>query len=237
MQNAHLLLVEDNDTLGFILKEYLEMKSYKVTLAKDGREGLRCFKKGGFDLCILDIMMPERDGFSLATLFREINENIPIIFLTAKSLKEDILKGFDLGADDYIVKPVEEDELLARIKAVLRRSMPPEPIETQFQIGEYYFDFNNQKLSRGEEERLLTEREAKILQLLCINQGKLLHRQQVLKNVWKNSDYFTRRSMDVFISRLRKYLSADERIQINNVYGSGFILKIESPANEETLES
>lgn len=221
---AAILLVEDNETLGYILKEYLELKSFSVTLAKDGVAGLKQFKKRAFDLCILDIMMPQKDGFSLARELKTHDPDVPIIFLTAKSLKVDVLKGFDLGADDYIIKPVEEEELVARVKAVLRRSAQEDPAAATYAIGKYTFDFFNQKLILEDSERVLTEREAKVLQLLCNHKGKLLSRQKVLKSVWNNSDYFTRRSMDVFISRLRKYLSGDPSIQISNVYGSGFIL-------------
>jgi DNA-binding response OmpR family regulator len=221
-----LLLVEDNETLGYILKEYLEMKDLQVTLARDGKAGLKAFKKQSYDLCVLDVMMPEMDGFTLATELRAIEPEIPIIFLTAKALKVDKLKGFNIGADDYIVKPVDEEELLARIKAVLRRSKNEggKPKTLRYQIGEYEFDFSNQKLIREGNEQILTEREAHLLRLLCDNKGKLLSRRQVLNTLWNNNDYFTRRSMDVFISRLRKYLADDPQIKINNVYGSGFIL-------------
>lgn len=219
-----ILLVEDNDTLGYVLQEYLELKGFEVVLAKEGKQGLSAFKKNRFDLCILDVMMPELDGFSLAGQIKNMEPKIPIIFLTAKALKVDVLKGFNLGADDYIIKPVEEEELVARIKAVLRRSKQEETIAETFGIGVYTFDFSNQKLIYKSQERQLTEKEAHLLKLLCQHKGKLLSRQVVLKNLWNQSDYFTRRSMDVFISRLRKYLSEDPSIQITNVYGSGFIL-------------
>jgi DNA-binding response OmpR family regulator len=220
----NLLLVEDNETLGYILKEYLEMKDFGVELARDGKAGLKAFKKRAYDLCILDVMMPEMDGFTLAGELRAIEAGVPIIFLTAKALKVDKLKGFNLGADDYIVKPVDEEELLARIKAILRRSKAKESPKQAYQIGAYHFDFSNQKLVLEDEEQLLTEREAQLLRLLCENKGKLLSRRQVLNTLWNTNDYFTRRSMDVFISRLRKYLAKDPVIKITNVYGSGFIL-------------
>lgn len=219
-----ILLVEDNDTLGYVLQQYLEMKGFEVALAKEGRQGLNLFRKTHFDLCILDVMMPEMDGFSLAAQIKNMEPKMPIIFLTAKSLKVDVLKGFNLGADDYIVKPIDEEELVARIKAVLRRSNQLEVATERFSIGKYTFDFLNQKLIHAEKERQLTEKEAHLLKLLCQHKGKLLSRQIVLKSLWSQSDYFTRRSMDVFISRLRKYLSEDSSIQITNVYGSGFIL-------------
>lgn len=217
-------MVEDNDTLGYILKEYLEMKGYQLSLAKDGRKGLMAFKKEAFDLCILDVMMPEMDGFTLAEELRHLDPRVPLIFLTAKSLKVDKLKGFNLGADDYIVKPVDEEELVARIKAVLRRAVNSADQPIQYQIGDYQFDYSNQKLMYSGEAQMLTEREAQLLRLLCQHKGRLLARRHVLKDIWNNNDYFTRRSMDVFISRLRKYLGQDPNIKITNVYGSGFIL-------------
>lgn len=222
----NLLLVEDNETLGYILKEYLDMKNMQVTLERNGKAGLSAFRKQAYDLCILDVMMPEMDGFTLAAELRAIEPGIPIIFLTAKALKVDKLKGFNLGADDYIVKPVDEEELLARIRAVLRRTKNGSdgPQSLSYEIGDYQFDFSNQKLIREGREQILTEREAHLLRLLCENKGKLLSRRQVLNTLWNNNDYFTRRSMDVFISRLRKYLADDPQIKINNVYGSGFIL-------------
>ena len=224
MSYPNILLVEDNATLGYILKEYLEMKDFIVTWAKDGQKGLDFFRKQPFDLCVLDIMMPKLDGFGLAEEMRRLEPKVPVIFLTAKALKVDVLKGFNLGADDYIIKPVEEEELVARIRAVLRRSKNTVTEIVGYQIGQYYFDYSNQKLQFKGEIRQLTEREAHLLKLLCQNKGRLLSRQVVLKTIWNQSDYFTRRSMDVFISRLRKYLSKDETIQITNVYGSGFIL-------------
>lgn len=228
MRRPHLLLVEDNETLGYVLKEYLEMKGYQLTLAKDGRKGLLLFKKEAYDLCILDIMMPEMDGFTLAEELRHLDPRVPLIFLSAKSLKVDKLKGFNLGADDYIVKPVEEEELVARIKAVLKRSVASADQPILYQIGVYQFDYSNQKLIYQGVEQQLTEREAQLLRLLCQYKGRLLARRHVLKDIWNNNDYFTRRSMDVFISRLRKYLEKDDKIKITNVYGSGFILTDET---------
>ncbi|MCL4149631.1 UNVERIFIED_CONTAM: hypothetical protein GTU68_001970 [Idotea baltica] len=200
------------------------MKGYQLSLAKDGRKGLMAFKKEAFDLCILDVMMPEIDGFTLAEELRHLDPRVPLIFLTAKSLKVDKLKAFNLGADDYIVKPVDEEELVARIKAVLRRAVNSADQPIQFQIGDYQFDYSNQKLMYRGEAQMLTEREAQLLRLLCQHKGRLLARRHVLKDIWNNNDYFTRRSMDVFISRLRKYLGQDPNIKITNVYGSGFIL-------------
>ena len=223
---SKILLVEDNETLGYVLKEYLEWKGFELAWAKDGAAGLQYFERYPVDLCLLDIMMPEKDGFSLAADIRAQAPDTPLIFLTARALKVDVLKGFGLGADDYIVKPVDEEELTARIQAVLRRtSEPGEETSTFFQIGAYRFDPSNQKLHYGEGVQLLTEREAQLLSLLCQRKEQLLSRSKVLKTLWNQNDYFTRRSMDVFISRLRKYLSKDPDIEIKNVYGSGFILK------------
>jgi len=224
MTNPKLLLVEDDSTLGYMLKEYLEMKSFAVTWAKNGLEGLDKFREQQVDLCIVDVMMPEMDGFTMADRIRQTGSDVPLLFLTAKSMKVDVLKGFSLGADDYIIKPVEEEELVARIHAILRRKEHPNQRQEIFEVGNYAFDSKNQKLTFAGEDKYLTEREAQLLRLLCLNKGNLLSRQYVLKNIWGKSDYFNRRSMDVFISKLRKYLSKDERIQITNVHGSGFIL-------------
>lgn len=222
-----ILLVEDDKTLGYVLQAYLEMKEFQVSLAADGKQGLTLFKKHPFDLCILDVMMPEMDGFTLGAEIHRLEPGMPLLFLTARSLKVDKLRGFHLGADDYLVKPVDEEELTARIHAVLRRSRHSALTEAEYlAIGAYHFDVRNQKLIFGGEEQLLTEREAQLLRLLCEHRGRLLPRQLVLKMLWNQSDYFTRRSMDVFISRLRKYLSGDAAIHIENVYGSGFILRI-----------
>ena len=225
----NLLLVEDNATLGYALKEYLELKSFQVYLAQDGLKGQAYFEKYPIDLCILDVMMPGKNGFLLAESIRRKTKTMPIIFLTARALKADRLKGFEIGADDYIVKPVDEEELVARIKAVLRRSQPEEDTsQAHFQIGEYIFNINDQQLIHptSSDVRQLTEREAQLLILLCEYKGRLLPREKVLKSLWNQNDYFTRRSMDVFISRLRKYLSTDPNIEIQNVYGSGFIFNI-----------
>ena len=222
--NAHLLLVEDNESLGYILCEYLRMNNYRVTLARNGREGWKLFRNERFDLCVLDVMMPGVDGFTLAEQIKALNSDMPIIFLTAKSLKVDVLKGFRLGADDYIKKPVDEEELLARIAAVLARSKPDRPDDRVYTVGGYTFDVANQRLTFDGQDKFLTEMEAQLLQLLCEAKGNLLPRKKVLQDIWGKSDYFTRRSMDVFISKLRKYLAQDPQVEIRNVHGSGFIL-------------
>lgn len=222
----HLLLVEDHETLGFALKEFLQDKGYQVTWAADGLKGLQAFKKQTFNLCILDVALPGLDGFSLAAEIRRLEPGVPFVFLTARALKTDKLQGFAHGADDYIVKPIDEDELNARIQAILRRSSVQAAVAEQYAIGRYTLDYSNQLLILGDQQQSLTEREAQLLRLLCEYQGRLLPRQLVLKALWQQNDYFTRRSMDVFVSRLRKYLSRDPAIQIENVYGSGFILRV-----------
>lgn len=223
---SKILLVEDDQTLGFLLKEYLQMKDFKVNWAQNGADGLRHFNFSKFDLCVLDVMMPAIDGFTLAELIRNRDQEVPIIFLTAKSMKEDVIKGFKVGADDYIKKPISEEELVARIKAVLKRSAPAQVTDSQvqFKIGHYNFDSENLKLSLNGSSRTLTQRESDLLKVLCQNKGSLVGRKYVLQKLWGKTDYFTRKSMDVFISRLRKYLKEDEAVQIVNVHGSGFVL-------------
>jgi DNA-binding response OmpR family regulator len=228
MKNA-ILLVEDNEHLGYILKEYLSLKGFEVTWAPDGREGLAAFRRQPFALCILDVMMPAMDGYRLAEQIKAAQPTMPLIFLTAKSLKVDVLKGFGLGADDYIKKPVDEEELLARIQAVLKRSAaanPAAPAPATYAIGAYLFDYSNQELHLGEAVQTLTKKEADVLRLLCQDLGKLVPRSLILNAVWGKSDFFTRKSMDVFISKLRKHLAQDEAVQIVNVHGSGFALKV-----------
>ncbi|WP_420387565.1 response regulator transcription factor [Roseivirga sp.] len=225
-KKGHILLVEDDSSLGYILKEYLLMHDFEVTWAKDGELGLEAFEKDRFDLCILDVMMPKMDGFTLAEQLKSTNASIPLIFLTAKALKIDKLKGFKLGADDYIVKPVDEEELIARINAIIKRSTTQaQPDPERFIIGKYEFDYTNQALYLGTQKQTITTKEADILRQLCLHKGQILDREQTLKNLWGHSDYFNRRSMDVFISKLRKYLSGDDQIKITNVHGKGFVLE------------
>ncbi|MFT4759957.1 MAG: two-component system OmpR family response regulator [Paraglaciecola sp.] len=226
---ASILLVEDDQTLGFLLKEYLEMRDFRVTWAANGADGLRQFNSDEYDLCLLDVMMPAIDGFTLAELIRGRNAQVPVVFLTAKSMTVDVLKGFKIGADDYIKKPVNEEELVARLTAVLKRSKasaPPVKKEA-YQIGRYQFDAQNFRLHLADDMRQLTERESDVLQLLVAKKGELVSRDYVLETLWGKSDYFNRKSMDVFISRLRKYLASDENIKIQNVHGSGFVLSDE----------
>lgn len=221
-----ILLVEDDQSLGYILKEYLQMHDFDVTWAKDGEQGLETFAAGNFDLCILDVMMPKMDGFSLADRLKQQDPLLPLIFLTAKSLKIDKLKGFKAGADDYLVKPVDEEELIMRIQAVLRRtSAKPAAREAERHlIGSYEFVVKNQQLVRNGIVRSLTKKESQLLLQLCNNKGELTSSDALLKSIWGENSYFTRRSMDVFISKLRKYLSEDDKVSITNMHGAGYIL-------------
>ena len=229
--STKLLLAEDDPTLGFLLSEYLTLQSFEVDWAKDGAEAMRLTNAGKYDLTILDVMMPALDGFTVAELIRNKKPNHPIIFLTAKSMHADVQRGFRAGADDYIKKPVNEEELVARIHAVLRRSgninMGGEKQAfTVFEIGGYIFDSEKNVLTYNEEKMELTELESQLLYMLCENKGELLNREYALQKLWSRNDFLARKSMDVFISRLRKYLAKDEKVKIVNVHGSGFVLEI-----------
>lgn len=235
MDNQRILLVEDDQNFGDVLRSYLEMHGYDTVLAKDGLEGLEVFKKGHYSLCILDVMMPKMDGFRLAKEIRSQNETMPIIFLTAKALKEDILEGFRIGADDYITKPFLSEELLARIQAILKRSIKPEvkEEEKEFVIGKYHFNFPLRILtfdpgSSKEEKSKLSPKEAQLLRLFAVNMNNVLPRSEALTKIWSEDNYFTARSMDVFVTKLRKYLSHDENIEIVNIHGNGFQLLVKS---------
>ncbi|MEQ8906877.1 response regulator transcription factor [Ekhidna sp.] len=228
MSTVNVLLAEDDKNLGYLIKEYLLMNGYEVQLACDGEEGLELFNRSTFDICILDVMMPKVDGFVLASEIRKLDESVPIVFLTAKALKVDKLKGFNIGADDYLIKPIDEEELAARIQAILKRSNRSDIATGRtYDIGKYLFDYSNQRLIIEGNEIALTQKETEILKALCDHQGKILDRNNALKEMWGKNDYFNRRSMDVFISRLRKYLSKDRAISIKNIHGRGFILKVE----------
>lgn len=231
-----ILLVEDDPNLSLVLQDYLEMMNYEITLCRNGKEGLDVFRNGNFNLCILDIMMPVMDGFTLAEEIKKINEVVPIVFLTAKSLKEDRIKGFRLGCDDYIMKPFSTEELSLRIQAILKRCMAQlsntvKEEDPVYNIGKYTFDHKNMILKFGNGERVLTRKENALLKLLYENRNKLLTREVALKSVWGNDDYFIGRSMDVFIAKLRKYLQDDPSIFITNVHGTGFKLEIKEESN------
>lgn len=226
-----ILLVEDDQNFGDVLKSYLEMQDYEVHLAKDGEEGLNKYNKGNYALCILDVMMPKKDGFTVAKEIREKDQDIPLIFLTAKSLKEDVLEGFKIGADDYITKPFNSEELLLRVQAVLRRSgTKPDPQEEikEFNLGDYHFNYPLRILTyngiEGQSKDNLSPKEAHLLRMFCMYKNDVLPRSIALTKIWGEDNYFTARSMDVFITKLRKYLKKDEKLEIVNIHGNGFRL-------------
>ena len=223
---VNILLVEDDLNLGFLLVEFLETKGFSVKLYRDGLTAFTGFQGGHFDFCILDVGLPKMDGFTLAKKIKILNAQVPIIFLTARSLKEDKMKGYEIGVDDYITKPFDEDELLYKINAILSRSnLSKVSGDNIFQIGIFQFDFQNQLLETGEDKRRLTERESTILKLLCLSKNNVIRREQILTAIWGENDYFAGRSLDVFISKLRKYFSADPNISIENIPKVGFILQ------------
>ena len=220
----NILLVEDDPNLGRVLSDFLEMEDFSVTLARDGVEGYDAYMRAEYQICLLDCMMPKMDGFTLAKKIRKRDEDIPIIFLTAKSLKDDKLKGFDLGADDYITKPFDEDELVRRINAVLKRSVSEEPIIMQFQFGIFNYDHSNLTLSFDDQSVRITQKEGEVLFMLLKSMNNVVRREDILVKVWGENDYFMGRSLDVFITKLRKHLKPDANIKIENVHGVGFIL-------------
>ena len=224
-----ILLVEDDASLGFIISDQLKSDGYSVTLCTDGAEGFQRFNEGLFHMCIFDVMMPKKDGFSLARDIRKVDANIPILFLSAKSGDEDKVEGFKSGGDDYLTKPFNVEELQLRVAAMLRRVniQPEAKDETIFTIGEYSFDTINYNLKHPRFEKHLTKKEAQILKILCKFMNQVVAREIVLNGVWGQDDYFVGRSLDVFITKLRKYLKEDERIQISNVHGIGFKLEVE----------
>jgi two-component system OmpR family response regulator len=226
-QKVKVLLAEDNKNLGSVLKSYLNIKGYETTLCANGEEALITFKKGYFGFCIIDVMMPIKDGFTLAKEIREIDKTIPILFLTAKSMQEDKLKGFSVGADDYLINPFSMEELLARMTAILRRARERRGGEIGnniFKIGEYIFDFNRQMLTYKDTDFKLTSKESSLLRLLSLNLNHVLERSYALKEIWNDDSYFNARSMDVYITRLRKFLQQDENVELINVHGVGFKL-------------
>jgi DNA-binding response OmpR family regulator len=219
-----VLLLEDDTNLGHILREHLELNGFTVRLAVNGEDGMAAYSKGKFDLCLVDVMMPRKDGFTFARELRLVDQRTPLIFLTARSLKEDRIEGLKIGADDYITKPFSMEELLLRIQAVLKRSTggkPSPPSPSSYAIGLYRFDHTRRTLSKGKENRKLTAREADLLRLLCLHMNDMLDRSSALKQLWGDDTYFNSRSMDVFVSKLRKYLSGDARVEIQNVPGKG----------------
>jgi DNA-binding response OmpR family regulator len=229
MEKVKILLVEDDPNLGDLLKEYLEAKGYATILAINGKQGYDLFSKDKFGICLLDVMMPIKDGYTLAKEIRAIDATVPIVFLTAKSMKEDAIQGFTVGADDYITKPFSMEELLMRIKAILRRTdnkTSKNSELTEFKIGNYTFDYKHQLLVINELSQKLTTKEAELLRLLCININDVLDRNFALKSIWHDDNYFSGRSMDVYIAKLRKYLKEDTSIELLNVHGKGFKLLV-----------
>jgi len=224
-----ILLVEDDANLSMVLQDYLEMIGYETILEKDGEAGLKAFNQDKFDLCILDVMMPKKDGFSLAKDIREINTNIPIIFLTAKTLKEDRIAGFKIGCDDYITKPFSTEELSLRISVILKRvesQYKKKSVSDVIKLGTINFDHRNMVLIHKDKKYSLTRKEAALLRLLAENKNELVERDYALEKIWGSSDYFIGRSMDVFIAKLRKILKIDPNIVISNVHGTGFKLEV-----------
>lgn len=228
-KEVRILLAEDDANLGLLLKEYLVVKGYDTTLCIDGDKAYDEFLKRPYDICLFDVMMPFRDGFTLAKDIRMINSQMPIIFLTAKSMKEDILEGFKIGADDYMTKPFSMEELLLRIEAILRRTKGNEinPEKELFELGMFTFDSKKQFLNDGEKTVKLTTKESELLKLLCNNLNKVLERNLALKTVWSDDNYFNARSMDVYITKLRKHLKPEPKIEIINIHGRGYKLILE----------
>lgn len=227
MENKHtIFLVEDDENFGSVLKSYLEMNDFNVSWTKDGASAITNFQLRKYDFCILDIMLPNVDGFTLAKKIKAMNPEIPTIFLTAKTLKEDILQGYKLGADDYVTKPFDSEVLLYKIKAILKRNSEESNDTNIFTIGKYTFDSVLRTLSNNNDSIKLSPKESELLKMLCLHENKILDRDKALNKIWGEDGYFTARSMDVYITKLRKYLKNDQTIEIENIHGSGFILKV-----------
>ncbi len=227
--NQKILLAEDDPNLGELLKDYLELKGkFEVVLCVDGQEAMDAFRKDEFDLCILDVMMPKKDGFSLGKDIRKIDQKVPIIYATAKGMMEDKTQAFELGGDDYITKPFRVEELLLRINALLKRASKDkeEEISDKFEIGDYFFDYTSQIISYKGQQQKLSTKEAELLRLLCLKKNDVLTREEALIKIWHDDNYFTGRSMDVFLSKLRKYLKEDPNVEIVNVHGKGYKLLV-----------
>lgn len=224
MEKINVLLAEDDENLGSLLKEYMIAKGYQTDWFLNGEIAYKNFIKNHYDLCILDVMMPIKDGISLAKDIRMLNATLPIIFLTAKAQKEDILEGFKAGCDDYIAKPFSMEELLFRMEAILRRTHRQPSKQVEYTIGKFAFNSDNQTLILGDRQQKLTTKESELLKLLCINKNMVLERNFALKTIWIDDNYFNARSMDVYIAKLRKYLKDDEFIEIINIHGKGFKL-------------
>ena len=224
-ETIKILLCEDDENLGMLLREYLQAKGYSTVLCPDGEQGFKEFTKNKYDIAVLDVMMPKKDGFTLAQDIRQANADLPIIFLTAKTLKEDILEGFKIGADDYITKPFSMEELVFRVEAILRRVRGKKTKEsTLYHIGKFVFDTQKQLLTIGDQQTNLTTKENELLALLCSHANEILQRDFALKTIWIDDNYFNARSMDVYITKLRKHLKDDDQIEIINIHGKGYKL-------------
>lgn len=228
MNNSNILYVEDDQSLAFITKDHLELNGYKVTHCEDGQTAVQALKTGQYDLCIFDVMLPKMDGFELCSHVRKTNPHLPIIMLTAKSMKEDRINGLKTGADDYITKPFSIEELILKMQVFLRRNkVSTDQLSDVIQLGNYIFHHKNLSLKLNDHERTLTQKEADLLRILVDNKQNVLKRGDILVQIWGEDDYFLGRSLDVFISRLRKYLSKDDRIVIENIHGVGFRMRID----------
>jgi two-component system OmpR family response regulator len=223
-KSVKIFLVEDDLSFGSVLKSYLEINDFSVEWVDDGKYAVEHFRKGMFEICILDVMLPHVDGFTIAREIRQINNLVPIIFLTAKKLKEDVLTGYDAGGDDYITKPFDTEILLAKIRAILARREYQSGTRDIYEIGKFVFNARLRTLTSGNDEKKLSPKEAQLLELLALNPNALISREMALKKIWGNDDYFTARSMDVYITKLRKFLSEDPRLNIKNIHGAGFQL-------------
>ena len=233
-EKMRILLCEDDENLGMLLREYLQAKGYTADLFPDGEAGYKAYLKGKYDICVFNIMMPKKDGFQLAQEVRSINKDVPIIFLTAKALKDDILEGFKIGADDYITKPFSMEELVLRIDAIMRRVKGKKGKEiTMYNIGDFIFDTQKQVLILGDKTTKLTTKESELLSLLCAHMNEILERNFALKTIWIDDNYFNARSMDVYITKLRKHLKDDPKIEIINIHGKGY--KLIAPQAEEEV--
>jgi len=228
MKKPRILYVEDDVYLSFVTKDNLELKGYEISWYEDGERALQAFLESEFDLCIIDVMLPKLDGFSLATVIRKENLNIPILFLSARTMKEDRIKGLEIGGDDYITKPFSIEELVLKIEVFLKRRTIKNNSNRRniAELGQYYFDFENLELTENDVSQRLTLRESELLNLFCQNKNKILNREDILNTLWKDDSYFLSRSLDVFVSRLRKLLKHESRLKIENIHGVGFVFKV-----------
>jgi two-component system, OmpR family, response regulator len=231
-KKARILLCEDDQNLGMVLKNYLELNDYDVSLERDGRLGLAAFQREHVDLCLLDVMMPHMDGFKLAEEIRDVNPDVPLFFISAKTMKEDIIQGYKLGADDYITKPFDSEVLLLKIKAILKRNddLNKEAENKEFTLGSYHFNPKLRELTHNSQTQTLSPKENELLKMLAEHMNDLLPREAALKKIWGSDTYFNGRSMDVYIAKLRKYLKEDDTIEIVNIHGNGFRLVTPVPA-------